>query len=238
MIQNPNTTTKVRFHYLALASGLIAVLLCNCKKNGFKNLDQGEIHYNITYAGSTGSISNELKPRTLVITFKHDKMLFEILSAIGNAGIINISNPEDGIFDSYLSLFTLKYYYEGMPGEILPGFEKMEGMEIHKTSKTAVICGLTCKNAEVTFPSDRNKIYNIWYTREINAKNPNIANPFREIDGVLMSFFLFLGNTEVHFEAESIYKRSVPDEAFQRKKNYDRVSRDDINKFINKMISL
>jgi hypothetical protein len=238
MIQNSNTSTKVRFHHLALASGLIAIMICTCKENGVKNLDQGEIHYNITYTGNTGSISNELKPKTLIITFKHDKMLFEILSAIGNAGITNISNPEEGIYDSYLSLFTLKYYYEGKPGEILPGFERMAGMDIHKTSKTAVICGLTCKNAEVTLPPDRNKIYNIWYTREINAKNPNIANPYRAIDGVLMNFFVFLGNTEVHFEAESIYKKNVPDEVFQRKKNYDRVSREDINKFITKMISL
>ena len=58
-------------------------------------------------------------------------------------------------------------------GEIFPGFEAMEGMEIKKTSKTSVICGFNCKNAEVTFPSDKEKVFNIWYTNEIKVKNPN-----------------------------------------------------------------
>lgn len=228
----------MRFRYLAFASCILAVISYSCKENGGKYLDQGEIHYQINYAGAEGSISNDLKPKTLIITFKEDKMLFEILSSIGNAGIVNISNPSEEIYDSYLSLFTLKYYYAGKPGELFPGFERMEGMEIHKTSKTNVICGLTCKNAEVTFPFDREKVYNIWYTKEINAENPNIANPYSSIDGVLMSFFFFLGNTEIYFEAESIYKKDIPDEAFKRRENYDRVSREDIDKFIYKMISL
>jgi len=80
-----------------------------------------------------------------------------------------------------------------MPGESHPGFDAMSGIEIRKTNRTEVICGFNCKNAEVTFPSDRKKVYQIWYTNEINVRNPNNATPFSEIDGVLMSFFFFTG---------------------------------------------
>jgi hypothetical protein len=228
----------VRFCYCLSIAGLILLVSSSCKERGGKYIDQGEIHYNIEYVGNTGTISKELKPRNLVVSFKKDKILFEILAPIGNAGIINVSNPEQEIYDSYINFFTIRYYYASKPGEIYPGFEEMQGMEIRKTSKTTLICGYNCKNAEVTFPSDRNKAYNIWYTNEIKVKNPNASTPFREIDGTLMSFFFFLGKSEIHFDAETIFKKDIPDKAFERREKYTRVSKDDLNKFIIKMINI
>jgi hypothetical protein len=111
-------------------------------------------------------------------------------------------------------------------------------MIVKKTSKTSVICGYNCKNAEITFPADRAKIYEIWYTNEIDVKNPNASTPFREIDGVLMSFFFFLGPAELHFDAENVFSKQIPDLTFERREKYSRVSRDEINKVINKMISM
>ena len=63
------------------------------------------------------------------------------------------------------------------------------------------------------------------------------ATPFNQIDGVLMSFFFFMGPTELHFNAETVYKKEIPDETFERRDKFKRVSKEDINKFINKMIS-
>ena len=78
----------------------------------------------------------EVLPKNLIVSFKDDKILFEMISPIGNSGIFNLSNPEKDIYDTYFSLFTLKYYYAAEQGEMYPGFEAMEGMEIKKTSKT------------------------------------------------------------------------------------------------------
>jgi hypothetical protein len=114
----------------------------------------------------------------------------------------------------------------------------MNGIEIKKTLKTARICGFNCKNAEVTFPYDRSKIYNIWYTNEIPIKDPNASTPFCQIDGVLMSFFFFIGRSEFHFFAQNVYKKEIPDKTFERKDKFKMVSKKDINKFINKMVSL
>jgi hypothetical protein len=114
----------------------------------------------------------------------------------------------------------------------------MQGIEIRKTTKTAVICGFNCKHAEVTFPQKKDKVFEIWYTNEIDVKKPNTATPFSQIDGVLMSFFFLLGPAELHFNAETVYKKEIPDEIFERRDKFTRVSRDAIDKFINKMISL
>jgi hypothetical protein len=228
----------VRFSQLLSIALVVAMTSFSCKEKGGKHINQGEIHYNIDYIGSFGPMPKEVMPRNLVVAFKHDKILFEMISSFGNSGILNLTNPEKGIIDTYFSLFTLKYYYAVQPGEQFPGFEAMEGIEIRKTTKTAVICGFNCKNAEVTFPMKKDKVFEIWYTTEIDVKNPNTATPFSQIDGVLMSFFFLLGSSELHFNAETVYKKDIPDESFERREKFTRVSRTEIDKFINKMISL
>ncbi len=180
----------------------------------------------------------DLMPKSLVVAFKNDKIIYELISPFGNSGITNLSNPSKDIYDTYLSLFTIRYFYPAKPGEIYPGFEAMRGMELHKTSKTETICGFRCKNAEVTFPFDRSKVYNVWYTNDIPVRNPNASTPFCQIDGVLMNFFFFIGNSEFRFKAENIYRKEIPDKVFERKDKFQRVSKNDINKFISKMISL
>ena len=223
---------------LLLSAIIITNVITSCSKPGGKSLHEGEIHYDVQYAGHVTLMPKDLMPKNLVVLFKDDNIVYELVSPFGNSGIINLSNPSKEIHDTYLSLFTIKYFYPSKPGELFPGFEAMRGMEINKTTKSSVICGFKCKNAEVTFPFDRSKIYNVWYTDEIPVRNPNASTPFNQIEGVLMSFFFVIGRSEFHFEAQNVYRKDIPDETFDRKEKFKRVSKTDINKFINKMVSL
>lgn len=210
----------------------------SCKKKSGKDISEGEIHYSITYAGRTNPVPKEIMPKDLIVTFKKDNILFEIISPFGNSGIVNLSNPSEEIFDTYISIFTLKYFYAAEPGETHPGFDAMKGMEITETDNTREICGYLCKNARVSFPADRSKYYDIWYTDGIDVKNPNISTPYSDIDGVLMSFVFIIGGSELHFMAENVYSKDIADERFSRREKFSRISRDDINRFIARMISL
>ena len=215
----------------------LATTAYSCKDKGGKNIDQGEIHYNIDYIGSLGGVPKEALPQNLIVYFKKNKTLFEMLG-FGRSGIINLANPDKKFYDTYFSFFTKKYYYESQAGEIFPGFEAMEGMIIKKTSRTAVICGFNCKNAEVYLPAEPESPRSIWYTTEINVKNSNAASPFHQIDGVLMDFFFIMGPSELHFAAETVYSIDVPDQTFDRKEKYIKVSKEDIKKVMNQMLSL
>jgi hypothetical protein len=222
-----------------LPTAIVIVFAClSCGSRSSKGVNQGEIHYSVEYLGKVTLMPIDLMPKSLVVAFKNDKIIYELISPFGNSGITNLSNPSKDIYDTYLSLFTIRYFYPAKPGEIYPGFEAMRGMELHKTSKTETICGFRCKNAEVTFPFDRSKVYNVWYTNDIPVRNPNASTPFCQIDGVLMNFFFFIGNSEFRFKAENIYRKEIPDKVFERKDKFQRVSKNDINKFISKMISL
>jgi hypothetical protein len=227
----------VRFSIVVFIAVIYAMTGYSCKEQGKKHINQGEIHYSIDYRGKVGSVPKEVLPKNLIVSFKDNKLLFEMISPFGNSGILNLSNPEEGIFDTYFSLFTIKYFYAAEPGEIFPGLESMNDMEIKKTSRTSVISGFNCKSAEVTIPGN-DKVYEIWYTDEIDVKNSNASTPYNEIEGVLMSFFFFLGAYELHFDAENVYQKDIPDETFERRDKFQRISKEDISEFINKMISI
>jgi len=228
----------VRFIKLFLVAGFAFIAISSCKQKGGKYIDQGEVHYTIEYIKSAGTMPVELKPRTLVVSFKQDKILFEILAPFGNQGIMNVINPDDEIYDTYINMLGVRYYFTSKPGEIYPGFSEMEGAEVKKTDKKATICGYECKNAEITFSSDRNKVYSFWYTNEINVKNSNSLTPFRDIEGVLMSFYYIMGGSELRFEAETVYNKEIPDKAFERRPKFRLVDKKDMDKIITDMVNL
>ena len=178
-----------------------------------------------------------LKPNTLVVSFKDNKILFDIITPVGKQGISNLSNPSIDVYDIYVTMPFSKLVYSCKPDEVPPGFSSMSGMKIKKTSKTREICGFNCKNAEVSFASDPNKVYDIWYTNEIKVKNPNSVTPFKEIDGVLMSFFYFMGGTELHFEAENVYKKDIPDKTFEKKEKFKSTTKENMESIILQMIN-
>jgi hypothetical protein len=226
----------VRFSHILFIAIIFAMAGYSCKERGGKFLDQGEIHYNIDYVGDFG-LPKEFLPKNLIISFKDDKILYD-MSGLANSGIFNLINPDKGIYDTYFSIPPARFYYAGAQGELYPGFSTMEGMVLKKTSKTAIICGYNCKNAEISFLASGKTTYNIWYTNEIHIKNPNASTPFNEIDGVLMNFFFFIGTSEMHFTAEGVYDKSISEETFERKAKFKRISRDDITKLINKLGNL
>ncbi len=228
----------MRLLRLSFIAGVMLLTFYSCKQRGGRFIDQGEIHFTIEYIKSTGTMAAELKPRNLVVSFKDDKVLFEILAPIGNQGITNIVNPEEDIYDTYINLFGGRYYYAGTEGELQPGLSSMNGAEIMKTDRTRVICGYNCKNAEVVFPIDPDRIYDFWYTDEIKVKNSNVSTPFVQIDGVLLSFYYLLGGSEMKFEAETVYDKEIADKSFNRKPKYRLVSKNNMDDLITRMVNL
>lgn len=212
---------------------IVSLGITSCGRDSGKNISQGEIHYNISYLGNF-AFPTKVLPKNLVVSFKENKILTE-MTGVGKSGIINLANPELDIYDTYYSLFYFKKYYASKPGEQFPGFNAMEGMQIKETSKRAVFCGYDCKNAEVRIPGS-DKVYEIWYTDEINVDEPNAATPFHEIDGVLLNFFFIMGDSELHFNCETVYSKEMPDDLFERRSDFERVSKEDIVKLMNRML--
>lgn len=181
---------------------------------------------------------DELMPNSMIVKFKDNKILMEITSPIGNNGIFNIINPKENQIKTYMRVLTMKYYYQGSTDEVPPGIDPMSDMVILHTDQSSVILGLQCKHATATLP-ESGFTYDIWYTNEIKLANPNNSTPFKEIDGVLISFFYRMGEMIIEFEADGIFERPVSDKAFELSDNsFRRVNRESMDDLISTMMSL
>jgi hypothetical protein len=65
-----------------------------------------------------------------------------------------------------------------------------------------------------------------------------MSTPFNEIDGVLLSFFFFMGKSEMQFDAETIYEKEIPDKTFERRPKFKLVNKVSMDKIITDMVNL
>jgi hypothetical protein len=211
--------------------------LVGCNKTSLGKFDEGEIHYRIVYNNHGGTIPMDLMPNSMVVKFKDDKTLMEITAPIGNNGIFNLTDPGENTISTYVRFLNIKYYFKGETGLSPPGVDPMEDLKLEKTGDIKVISGLNCKHVLAKLPGyDHN--FDLWYTNEIDIDDPNNSTPFRDIDGVLLKFFYKMGDMIIEFEATNVYEREVPDKEFHQSDKFLRISREDMDRFISKMMAL
>lgn len=208
-----------------------------CKKSLLGSFDEGEIHYKIKYNNPGNTLPVELMPNTMVVKFKSDKTLMEIITPIGNYGITNIIDPEANTLTTYINFLGFKYYYLGELGTDVPGIDPMDNLRLEKTGQVENINGLDCKHIIASLPGSEDT-FDIWYTNDIDIKDPNNSTPYSEIDGILVNFFYKMGEMIVEFEVENVYERAVAEKDFTKSDKYIRISRDDMDSLISKMMSL
>jgi hypothetical protein len=224
------------FHFIAVSLIVISGL-AGCKKSTGKNFNEGEIHYSISYIGRNSSISEALLPEMMVVKFKDNKIIMEIMSPIGSNGIFNIIKPEQKSIETYMRLLGMKFCYMGEYGEIPPGIDPMEDLIIEETGEMKELFGLNCMKAKAELPGEGYN-YDLWYTSEIGINNPNFSTPYSALDGVLISFFYRMGDMIVEFNAEGVYIKTVPDKDFIIEENYRKIDRKDMDSIISKMMNL
>jgi len=200
--------------------------LWGCGKSSDRHLREGEIHYNITYLESKlGKIPVELLPKEMTMKFRNDGVVTEIGGIFGYFSISNVTNVKKSDNLTYLKVMNKKFYFEGKSGEIAPGFQKMTDIDIEYVNGNKEICGFLCEQALVKLPEIDDEPVPVFFTREIDIKDPNSATPYQEIDGVLLEFYLTLSNLKMKLVAQNVYSKSVSDRKFDRQTDYLRISK-------------
>jgi len=227
----------VRSFQIIALSFLFIFGLADCKKSSGKNFNEGEIHYSISYIGRQGSVSDALLPDMMVVKFKDNKVLMEIMTPIGSNGVFNIIDPAQNRIDTYMRLLGMKFCYYGEYGEIPPGIDPMKDLVIEQTGEEKEIFGLNCMKAKGSLAETEYE-FDLWYTDEIGITDPNFSTPYSSIDGVLMTFFYRMGDMIVEFNAEGIYTKSVSDKDLIVEEDYRNIDRKNMDSIISKMMNL
>jgi len=217
---------------------MLLVVAFSCKRKPHEEKsDEGIIEYRIIYPDDKiGSVSPSLLPQTMEVKFKKDKLKNTIEGAMGFFSLINITDLNELTNATFLKFIDKKYVYIGQKKEKPVIMTPLEGMKITFTDETKEIIGLTGKKAIVSFPGTDNDSFPIYYTTEINVKNPNITSPYKDIPGVLLEFRANLGQSEIHMIAEKYKTENLPDKEFHFPRNYREISKQDMERILNALL--
>ena len=178
---------------------------------------EGEIHYDIIYLeNDLKQISADMLPKKMVTTYSNNSYVYEIEGFFGLFVIRNIVNPKKSINNTELAVLDKKFYFEGEMDDPAVGFGMMPEMDVSYTGEFKSIAGYNCEKAIITLEGDESRSLEVFFTREIPIDNPNRTTPYKDIDGVLMEFYLQLHNIQMKLVANAVYEKKVQDDLFAK----------------------
>lgn len=221
--------------------GIFIVLIflsLSCKKHKPEGIfESGRIDYKITYLESNlTSISPSMLPKKMKLEFNTEYSTNVIEGFMGVFRLNNFTHFKNKRCSTLLEVLNKSYIYFGKRGDEMCCFENMHDMLIDYTDETKIIAGLNCNKAIITFRNS-DETFDVYYTNDINLANPNMTNPYKKIDGVLLEFQLSIKGLKMRFTAENFEKSlKNPLNMPVLPKNGNEVTRDQMTHIINKLM--
>lgn len=218
--------------YLFTIIAIIIVLLClvfcgKCKNDNGKVVDEGVIEYSASIVDQANPMAG-LAPSKMVIKFKHNKSVAEMSAGMGLFSTSFISDPEKKTLTQLVKLLNKKLSLV-LDADAIAKENAAYKFELTPMKETKMIAGYKCSKVHVKVDDDFQTEFDLYYTTELSIDNPNFANPFHMIDGVLMEYQMKKFGLEMKFTAKSIKKEEIDDSAFELPAEYKPISAEEMN---------
>ena len=217
--------------YLLSVIAIISVVLCliccgHCKEDNGKFVSAGTIEYAASVVDESNPMAS-LAPSKMTIKFKNNKSVAEMSAGMGLFSTSFISDPDTRTLTQLVKILNKKLSLVQTQVDIKKENDAYP-MEITELKDTKMIAGYKCNKAHVKLKDDSATEFDVYYTKELSITNPNFANPFNMIDGVLMEYQMKKFGLEMKFTAKSIKKEDIDDALFERPADYKPVSADEM----------
>lgn len=203
------------------------LLLAGCGTSNEKYISEGVIEYDAAVIDQSNPMAT-LAPSKMFIKFKNNKSCAEMSAGMGFFSTSFISNPETKTMTQLVKLLNKKFYLIQNEADL-----KRENasypVEITPTKETKLIAGYKCIKAHVKINDENASEFDIFYTKELNIQNPNFANPYFMVDGVLMEYQMKKFGLEMKFTLKSVKKEAVEDATFELPSDYKKISQKEMN---------
>jgi GLPGLI family protein len=197
----------------------------SCKNLTTDKIVEGTIEYEISYPfPEETTISAELMPKTLTYQFKEGYTLSTIAASMGVFNTYIITDREKKKITQGLSIMGKKYKVEFDKDKIAEMVGMEPKMNIQLTEDTKMIAGYKCKKAICTFPDTTLPALEVFYTNDIMQEKANWYSTYKEIDGVLMEFYIKRYDIHMKLTAKNVLKDPVDNKVFQLEGDYKTVS--------------
>ena len=224
-----------RVIYLFFFTVIISVLFDACNGGLFdRRISEGIIDYEVSYPSiSPDDMLAGLMPSAMSMKFKNNRFNAELSAGMGMFKTNFISNSNEHNLINSVKLINKKYATKLDKEAVSKMNEKYSHFYISKLDETKEIAGYKCKKALVVFDDVANESFYVYYTDEINIKDPNWSNIFKDISGVLLEYQMERYGIMMKFTAKSVTKAKVEDSEFQLSSDYENLTLADLEKEIN-----
>lgn len=209
--------------FLKSFSGILLVLIVgSCGQDNGKAVDEGSIEYTASVVDQANPMAS-LAPSKMIIKFKNNRSCAEMSAGMGLFTTTFISDPEKKTLTQLVKLLNKKFSLVQNAAEIAKENEAYK-FELTPLKETKLIAGYKCQKAHVKMQDELQTEFDIFYTNELSIDNPNFANPFYMIDGVLMEYQMKKFGLEMKFTAKKINKEDIDDATFELPTDYKAIS--------------
>lgn len=166
--------------------GICIVFLASCSSKE-EVIDEGTIIYSADYPNHKKNIFlYNILPKEVEISFK-DGMVRNDISR-GNFQNIMLFDCNKNQMAIYFQYGEEAFKTKLSPDEIRDMLKEQTQFHVRLTGETDTLAGLNVKKALAVNKKDKNDVVTLWYTEEIQLKNPNWYNTFKEVPGVLLAY--------------------------------------------------
>lgn len=215
--------------YLAFFLIVSGILLTSCGTNGDpKFISEGVIEYDAQVVDKSHPMAG-LAPSTMSMFFKGNLYCSE-MSTMGMFNSKFVANPNTKTFTTMVKILNEKNACIETAKEIKADQEAKK-LIFEETKETKVIAGYKCRKVIATSAADPTDKFEVYYTKELDVKNPNYSTPYESLKGLVMQFRLEKFGMEMEFTAKSVKKEEVPDATFELPGFYKIISKNEMDEF-------
>ncbi|HET6228259.1 MAG TPA: hypothetical protein VFF27_18405 [Bacteroidia bacterium] len=204
------------------------LLALGCEHKSEKFISEGRIEYNVKVLNGEGNMMAEMIPNKMIFKFKNNKSCATMSAEMGLFSASFIANPETNTNTICMKLLTKKMVAIQNTFDIERENDQYQ-YDFFPTEETKMIAGYKCYKVHVKPRKKGEAEFDVFYTKELDFKNPNFANPFNKIDGVLMEYQIKKLAFELRFTATAVIPEDVEDEDFTYTSDHKRISNKEMN---------
>jgi GLPGLI family protein len=228
---------KYKILYISLLTLLaLFFMLLGCNTFTTSKISEGTIEYAVSYPPTNKDVfMTSMLPAIIKYNFKNNEASVDLEISMGIVTTSLIANFEKKQVVQTLSVMGKKF---AVVLDTL-GIEKLLAKEpknkIVFLNESKMIAGYTCQKAHIDYEADSIPDFDVYYTNDIDIRNPNWSSPFREIKGVLMEFRIKKYGVEMILTAKNVIKNEIKDGHFSITKDYNIISMEEMDKMFNDM---
>lgn len=194
---------------------LLLVWGCKTKSETDNRINEGIITYNVSYFSSEkDNPIIALLPNKVELRFKDNNICLISEGYLGFFSTKFISQYKNQNSNILLKVLSNKLNYEFPKDEIAFVYSQLPPTRIEYQDSTKQIAGYECKRATIHMNNKTNSQVDLFYTLEIDLKDPNRNTPLHKVPGVLMEFETTMNQVKAKFTAQSVSLNTIDEEEF------------------------